>query len=447
MLKKFGWADGQGLGKEGTGMREAIKVRKKDDNKGVGASLRMEPEGRWWEDAFQGVISKLQPEEESASDVSTADDFPSSSGRPQNQDGTRSSARADELRLAAELHSQPAWHGGGRFTGRAGKLARIRRQEAEAAAKLAGKLPVGEGQRQATAVATAAAAEAGVGAQLALGSAGQKQKGSKRKAPATAAVTPDAEADAAASKAAKRRRKAGKAGTQSAGDGSEARAATAAAAAPPKKARIVIEPAYQSLPGTHAAFKATPAAGWWGAKRFMSAGCLEGLSEQKDTAAKERQEFNEADQEALYNTTQNAKTEHKKGLGASALIGKVAGAKWTGAKITFDEDEAQPEAAGGRAAAQDTVSPKEENRSLPAAQLPASLQAVKWKKLVTAELQQAPGCEMKVKALQRKLMAGLKGRHGDLTVEVQGLLEADMFSKLSASSKFRLSSKKVALLS
>ena len=28
----------------------------------VGASLRMEPEGRWWEDAFQGVISKLQPE-------------------------------------------------------------------------------------------------------------------------------------------------------------------------------------------------------------------------------------------------------------------------------------------------------------------------------------------------------------------------------------------------
>ena len=66
----------------------------------------------------------------------------------------------------------------------------------------------------------------------------------------------------------------------------------------------------------------------------------------------------------------------------------MAGAKWTGAKITFDEDEAQPEAAGGRAAAQDTVSPKEENRSLPAAQLPASLQAVKWRKLVTAELQQ-----------------------------------------------------------
>ena len=60
---------------------------------------------------------------------------------------------------------------------------------------------------------------------------------------------------------------------------------------------------------------------------------------------------------------------------------------------------------------------------------------------------QAPGSEMKVKALQRKLMAALRGRHGDLSVEVQGLLEADMLSKLTASSKFRLSSKKVALLS
>ena len=144
---------------------------------------------------------------------------------------------------------------------RAGKLARIRRQEAEAAAKLAGKLPAGESQRQAAAVATAGAAEAVIAGQLALGPAGQKQKSSKRKAPATAAVTPDAEADAAARKAAKRARRAEKAGAQSAGAGSEAGAATAAEAPPSKKARIVVEPVYQSLPGTHAAFTATPTAG------------------------------------------------------------------------------------------------------------------------------------------------------------------------------------------
>ena len=68
---------------------------------------------------------------------------------------------------------------------------------------------------------------------------------------------------------------------------------------------------------------------------------------------------------------------------SAAPAGKVAGARWTGAKTTFDEDDAQPEAA----AVQDTVSPQEHS-SLPAAPLPASLQAVKWKKLVTYELQQ-----------------------------------------------------------
>ena len=171
------------------------------------------------------------------------------------------------LRYASKLESVQglASHCRGEFVRpcccRAGKLARIRRQEAEAAAKLAGKLPAGEGQRQAAAVATAAAAEAVIAGQLAQRPAGQKQKGSKRKVPATAPVPVDAEADAAARKAAKRARKAEQVGAQSAGDGSEARAATAAEAPPSRKARIVIEPVYQSQPGTHAAFKATPTAG------------------------------------------------------------------------------------------------------------------------------------------------------------------------------------------
>ena len=170
-----------------------------------------------------------------------------------------------EVRFQSQVCAGAGKSGMGEFARpcccRAGKLARIRRQEAEAAAKLAGKLPAGESQRQAAAVATAAAAEAVIAGQLALGPAGQKQKGSKRKTLATAAVTPDAEADAAARKAARRAHRAEKAGAQSAAAGSEAGAATAAEAPPSRKPRIVIEPVYQSLPGTHAAFTATPTAG------------------------------------------------------------------------------------------------------------------------------------------------------------------------------------------
>ena len=35
LLKSMGWADGQGLGKEGTGMKNAIEVKKKEDTTGV----------------------------------------------------------------------------------------------------------------------------------------------------------------------------------------------------------------------------------------------------------------------------------------------------------------------------------------------------------------------------------------------------------------------------
>ena len=49
-----------------------------------------------------------------------------------NRDGTQSSATAAELKLAAALSKDP-W---GRFGGRAGKMARIRAQEAETLAAM-----------------------------------------------------------------------------------------------------------------------------------------------------------------------------------------------------------------------------------------------------------------------------------------------------------------------
>ena len=49
-----------------------------------------------------------------------------------NRDGTQSSATAAELKLAAQLSKDP-W---GRFGGRAGKMARIRAQEAETLAAM-----------------------------------------------------------------------------------------------------------------------------------------------------------------------------------------------------------------------------------------------------------------------------------------------------------------------
>ncbi len=53
-----------------------------------------------------------------------------------------------------------------------------------------------------------------------------------------------------------------------------------------------------------APFVPTPAAGWWGAKQFASAGLLEGSDEAGEHVKKEREAFNEDDQEQLYHKAQ-----------------------------------------------------------------------------------------------------------------------------------------------
>ena len=83
----------------------------------------------------------------------------------------------------------------------------------------------------------------------------------------------------------------------------------------------MVEPAVTSL-APIVAFVPTPAAGWWGAKKFKSAGCLEGLEQQKSKAQSERQEFDEDDQTNLYMAAQNLKTSGKKGLGTKSHIGQ-----------------------------------------------------------------------------------------------------------------------------
>ena len=131
----------------------------------VGANRSQLDSTKWWEGAFDTALTVINHEvnccdwsaacfcsctvnfplnlaaklllqesdSDSDSDVSTADEV---TVQVRNSDGTVTSAAQHELQIAADLAAQPAWFGGGRFGGREGKLARIRQQEALAAAKL-----------------------------------------------------------------------------------------------------------------------------------------------------------------------------------------------------------------------------------------------------------------------------------------------------------------------
>ncbi|CBK25091.2 uncharacterized protein [Blastocystis hominis] len=61
ILKMMGWADGEGLGKEGTGIKESIIVKKKDDEEGVG--YKEEQSNKWgecwWFNAYDSAVKKI----------------------------------------------------------------------------------------------------------------------------------------------------------------------------------------------------------------------------------------------------------------------------------------------------------------------------------------------------------------------------------------------------
>jgi len=244
---------------------------------------------------------------DSDSDVSTADEV---TVAVRNNDGTVSSAAQHELQIAADLAAQPAWFGGGRFGGREGKLARIRQQEALAAAKLG------------LACAKAELAPAVVSVKV------SKKRKTPSKSDPPAAATPSAESAIVTVTA--KKGKSSKKRKQEATDyqaGSSAEAASAAAEAADDvpvvtKKRIVVEPVFTATTPA-VPFVQTPSAGWWGAKKFTSAGCLEGIDQLQNKAQSERQQFDEDDQANLYMAAQNLKTSGKKGLGTKSHIGDM----------------------------------------------------------------------------------------------------------------------------
>ncbi len=244
--------------------------------------------------------SDSDSDSDSNSGVSTADEVTIA---VRNNDGTLSSAAQHELRIAADLATQPAWFGGGRFGGREGKLARIRQQEALAAAKLGLACPKAE-----------------------LAPAVASVKVTKKRKLESDSTSDDQPADVATVTLPNKRVKESKQRKQKQ-DPAEKQASISAKAAPAPadtpvvtKKRLVVEPAFTAT-APAVPFVQTASTGWWGAKKFKSAGCLEGMDQQQNKAQSERQQFDEDDQTNLYMAAQNLKTSGKKGLGTKSQTG------------------------------------------------------------------------------------------------------------------------------
>ncbi|KAL4858564.1 G patch domain-containing protein 4 [Chlorella vulgaris] len=471
LMRTMGWQDGQGLGKEGTGITEAIQVKQKEDTVGVGGKGGYAWGDKWWEKAFDSAVMTVDESSSSDSSDSDSDDERMAAiAASVNHDGTRTSASVAELKLLASLSKKGGRAAAGRFGGRGGKLDRIRQQEAAMA-------------EAATSKAAAATAAPGSSQQSDTTSEVLLSAGSSKKRKAAAAASGEVRETSVASGKAdqeggKKRRKNGKALAAADADagGDDAPAAPAAEQVP-KKPRIVIEAKCVASAPSHP-FVPTPATGWWGAKRFASAGCLEGLDKAAAEAQRRRMTFDEDDQARIFTTAHATKTQGKVGLGQGTGTIKVGGVKWQGKRVNFAETDGGKSAEAREAAAAgggtglaaigsstqlDALAAKGKQKRKAAAAQQAQQQqqgqqqeqpavtdewqgAVKWRKIICQQLQEAAQQQLKVKQLQRLVVAAVLAKHGN-TVASKAAVKAAFASKLDGSSKWVVEDSMVRLSS
>ena len=129
MLSKMGWSEGDGLGKNRQGMSEALKVKKRELQQGLGAdeALRYKWEEKWWEGHFESAADKFakavaahaDSDSASDSDSDTEDDETArnlascavdangnalvSVGEEKGRDGILYSGKKSDLDLAKDL--------------------------------------------------------------------------------------------------------------------------------------------------------------------------------------------------------------------------------------------------------------------------------------------------------------------------------------------------------
>eukprot|EP01038_Epipyxis_sp_PR26KG_P011292 gene11292-15149_t len=69
LMKKMGWEEGKGLGKNEDGMSNHIKMKKREDNVGLGSESAIVTEhlpDQWWHNAYSSNLQKFKNKKESS---------------------------------------------------------------------------------------------------------------------------------------------------------------------------------------------------------------------------------------------------------------------------------------------------------------------------------------------------------------------------------------------
>ena len=301
MMAKMGWSEGEGLGKDKQGMSEALKVKKRELQQGLGAdeALRYKWEEKWWEGHFESAADKFakavaaQCDSDSDSDDSDSDSEDDGMARNlascavdangnklitvgsvKGRDGILYSGKKSDLDLAKDL-AKDSWGNWGRAKG---KLARVAAMEQEQLEKYG--IQVGEANK------------GGEGKD-------ESEKNSK---------SSDKKSD------------------------SKQTSTSSAPSTPEPEEPVLTGEAYEGLPS-----QSTKTLEWWINAKFQWGGLVGSARERSaDVPKNNKRGFTEDDQEALFHSAHDGKVERgaKRGLGGKGVIKT----EHTGVKKKFTED-------------------------------------------------------------------------------------------------------------
>ena len=62
ILEKFGWKEGEGLGKTKSGITEAIQIKRREENMGLGKTKKEQIwNDKWWEQSYNNILKDIKP--------------------------------------------------------------------------------------------------------------------------------------------------------------------------------------------------------------------------------------------------------------------------------------------------------------------------------------------------------------------------------------------------
>lgn len=65
ILEKYGWKEGEGLGKNKTGITDVVQVKRREENKGLGKEEKTEKwNDKWWENSYDNILKNIVPKNE-----------------------------------------------------------------------------------------------------------------------------------------------------------------------------------------------------------------------------------------------------------------------------------------------------------------------------------------------------------------------------------------------